>query len=67
MYQAFDKFLARNTWHTMHPIDEKVFFLCLSTVVMDSKFSPEAMGEYMLQKTRPPALGDTEHPFAYCC
>jgi len=62
MYRAFDKFLARNTWHTRHPNDEKIFFLALSSVVKNSKFNPEELGEYMRQKTGPsPNVKD--HPF----
>jgi hypothetical protein len=64
MYQAFDKFLARDTWHTRDANDEKLFFLALSSVVKDSKFSPEGMGDYMRQKTRPsPNVED--HPFEH--
>jgi hypothetical protein len=61
MYKAFDKFLAVSTWHTQHPLDEKRFFVALSSVVKDSKFNPDAMGKYMQEKTRPPNVEG--HPF----
>jgi|GEM_PF-763308 len=62
MYQAFDKFLATGTWHTPHPNDRTRFFLILSSVVKDSKFNPDAMGEYMRQKTHP-GIEVKDHPF----
>lgn len=48
---VFGPFVARDTWHTFHPLDEKVFFQCLHKVVAASDFSPEAMGEY-IRETR---------------
>jgi hypothetical protein len=59
-YNVFDPFLARDTWHTFHPLDEKVFFQCLHKVVHDPEFSPEAMGDYIRNARRI----DEESPFA---
>ena len=64
MYQAFDKFLALDTWHTRSQFDEKIFFLALSSVVKDGKFNPEEMGSYMRQKTRPSSNVE-DHPFEH--
>lgn len=50
MYQAFDDFLAMDTWYTRHPLDEKRFFVALSKVVSDPKFSADELGRYMRQK-----------------
>jgi hypothetical protein len=46
-YSVFDKFLAVETWHTSHPLDDKRFFLCLHEIVDLSDFSAQAMGEHM--------------------
>ena len=51
MYEAFDKFLARGTWHTQHQLDEDFFFVSLASVIKDPKFNPDALGEYIRQKT----------------
>jgi hypothetical protein len=40
-YNVFDPFLSRDTWHTFHPLDERMFFQCLHKVVRDPDFSPE--------------------------
>jgi len=61
MYEAFDKFLAVETWYTAHPLDEKRFFKALQPVVRSAEFSPEAMGDYMRQKTQPP--NNQENPY----
>lgn len=50
MYEAFDKFLARDTWHTSHPLDEREFYRCLHEVVHSPNFNPDQMGEYFRQK-----------------
>lgn len=50
MYEAFDKFLARDTWHTSHPLDEQVFYRCLHEVIGDEEFSPDEMGDYIREQ-----------------
>lgn len=62
MYEAFDRFLERDTWHTRHPNDERRFREALRKVVKNPLFSPDEMGEYMRQKTRG-SVGVTSHPF----
>ena len=47
MYEEFDQFLQRTTWHTRHATDEEQFFAALRRVVTDRAFNPEKMGEYM--------------------
>jgi hypothetical protein len=49
-YDVFDSFLARATWHTSHPNDERAFYRCLREVVARPDFSPDSMGEYMRNK-----------------
>jgi hypothetical protein len=51
MYEAFDKFLAMDTWYSAHPLDGKRFFQALDHVVRDEAFDADAMGKYMFQKT----------------
>jgi hypothetical protein len=46
-YSAFDSFLARDTWHTSHPLDDREFYRCLRTVVELPDFSPDKMGDYI--------------------
>lgn len=46
-YNAFDPFLARDTWHTTHALDDGVFYRCLHTVVELPDFSPEEMGNHI--------------------
>jgi hypothetical protein len=50
MYQVFDEFLAIETWHTCHPLDERRFFRALHQVVRNPEFSVEALRRYMLHK-----------------
>jgi len=52
MYEEFDQFLQRTTWHTMHSMDEEQFFSALRRVVTDRAFNPEKMGEYMTARGR---------------
>jgi hypothetical protein len=58
-YGVFDPFLARETWHTSHPLDDKAFYRCLFEVVDLPDFSPETMGEYMRSTKE---ISD-DHPF----
>ena len=50
MYEAFDSFLKRETWHTNHDLDRKAFFQVLSRIVKDPKFNPDEMGNYITQQ-----------------
>lgn len=50
MYEAFDNFLAMDTWHTRHPLDEKRFFIALNKVVTEPKFNADELGRYMREK-----------------
>ena len=50
MYDVFDKFLSRETWHTTHALDDQAFYVCLQKVVTAPDFSPDTMGEYFRKK-----------------
>jgi hypothetical protein len=58
-YDVFDPFLARETWHTSHLLDDKAFYCCLYDVVDLPDFSPETMGKYMRSAKK---IAD-DHPF----
>jgi len=60
-YKVFDPFLARDTWHTMHPSDEKIFYQCLHKVVELSDFAAEAMGDYFKEMKN---INSPNHPMA---
>lgn len=60
-YVAFDPFLSRETWHTSHPLDDKVFFQCLHKVIDQPDFSPESMGDYIRAAK---GVDSYEHHFA---
>jgi hypothetical protein len=64
LYEAFDRFLSVDTWHTRHPSDEERFFIALKMVVTDLTFNPDNMGEYFRQKKKV-SRDDEEHPFNY--
>jgi hypothetical protein len=59
-YNVFDPFLACQTWHTSHPLDEQRFFKCLSKVVDHPDFNPESMGDYIRGKQN---IDTDEHHF----
>ncbi len=50
LYEAFDKFLALDTWHTRHPSDQRRFYIALSSVIKDPQFNPDRLGEYIRKK-----------------
>lgn len=50
LYEAFDKFLQVDTWHTRHPSDEERFFKVLASVVKDPRFNPDSLGAYIREK-----------------
>jgi hypothetical protein len=50
LYEAFDKFLQIDTWHTRHPNDEERFFKVLASVIEDSSFNPDNLGAYIREK-----------------
>ncbi|MCJ9721131.1 hypothetical protein MOV66_04480 [Agrobacterium sp. SHOUNA12C] len=50
MYHVFDPFLARDTWHTSHALDDKVFYICLEKVVTAPGFNPDQMREQFITK-----------------
>jgi hypothetical protein len=62
LYEALDKFLAVDTWHTGHPNDEGRFFVALEKVVKDPKFNADSLGEYMRGK-KGVSRDDSENPF----
>jgi hypothetical protein len=62
-YGVFDPFLARATWHTSHPNDERAFYRCLREVAEHQDFSPDGMGQYM-RDSKGVKSGDYDHPFA---
>jgi hypothetical protein len=61
MYEVFDSFLAKDTWHTPHPLDRRRFFQALHEVVTDPKFNPDAMANYMRHK-KGVDHDDVDHP-----
>ena len=50
MYEVFDTFLGKETWHTRHDFDEIRFFRCLKEIVKKPAFDPDKMGEYLQEK-----------------
>ena len=50
MYDAFDDFLQRETWHTRHEDDKEQFFRALETVVYNPQFNADRLGEYIGQR-----------------
>ena len=50
MYEAFDDFLAMETWYTREHFDYKRFFIALNKVVTEPKFNADELGRYMRQK-----------------
>lgn len=60
MYEVFDSFLSKDTWHTRHDFDELRFFISLKKVVKNPDFDPDKMGEYMREKAGIP-LDDDEN------
>lgn len=46
MYDAFDDFLAHDTWHTSHDLDGARFYRAPNTVVREPDFSADAMGDH---------------------
>jgi hypothetical protein len=51
MYEVFDTFLAMDTWHTSHPLDDDRFYKALHRIVRDDEFNPDEMGRYLFMKT----------------
>jgi hypothetical protein len=64
MYEVFDKFLAVDTWHTRHPLDEQRFFIALATVAKNPKFNPDDLGAYIRAK-KGVSRDNEEHPFNF--
>lgn len=62
MYEAFDAFLAVDTWHTGHPSDGERFYKVLHEVVQKPGFNPDQMGQHMREKLGVP-IDDEDHPF----
>jgi hypothetical protein len=58
MYEAFDSFIAVETWHTRHPSDEERFYIALSKVVWSKDFSAEQMAGYLRKKLK---LSSADH------
>ena len=50
MYEVFDSYLNRDTWHTNHDLDRQRFMQVLAGVVHDDEFNPDEMRKYMLEK-----------------
>lgn len=61
MYEAFDTFLATETWHTSHNFDDQRFNLALNQVVRNAEFDPERMAEYFRVRV---GANDEDHPFS---
>ena len=47
MYEAFDSFLASDSWHASHATDDEGFFRALALEVGRPDFDPDAMGAYL--------------------
>jgi hypothetical protein len=47
MYEAFDDYLNRDTWHTRNEQEDEAFHRALGTVVNNPDFDPDEMGDYM--------------------
>ena len=60
-YSAFDYFLDRDTWHTFHHNDQKIFFQVLHRVIREPSFDPDKLREYMREKKD---VSDEHHPFS---
>ena len=52
MYEALDKFLQNDTWHTRHSYDEQRFFVALNDIVRLDDFNADAMAEYFRTKLK---------------
>lgn len=63
MYQALDKFMNIETWHSRHPLDEARFFKALHNIVHDPDFNADEMAEYMREKVGIDR-NDEQHPYA---
>lgn len=50
MYAAFDRFLAVETWHTTHALDDQRFYKVLGEVVTSKGFNPDDMGNYFREQ-----------------
>ncbi|MBK1793714.1 hypothetical protein JHL21_04310 [Devosia sp. WQ 349] len=46
MYDVFDEYLNRDTWHTPDSLEDNVFHRTLRKVVDNINFTPDAMGDY---------------------
>jgi hypothetical protein len=64
LYEAFDKFLNTDTWHTRHAYDEERFFIALEKVIKDPQFNPDRLGEYMREKKNV-SRDDAENAFNF--
>ncbi|KRA76184.1 hypothetical protein ASD89_00175 [Caulobacter sp. Root656] len=51
MYEAFNRYLATDTWHKSHPNDDERFYRALATVVGRSEFNADQMGEHFRKVT----------------
>lgn len=50
MYEVFDQFLSKDTWHEHHPVDDEHFLRLLAKIVWNKDFSAESMADYMSAK-----------------
>ncbi|HTQ14388.1 MAG TPA: hypothetical protein VMH86_10980 [Rhizomicrobium sp.] len=50
MYEVFDAFLAMDTWHTSHSLDDQRFYRALDTVVRDPDFNADDLRRYLREK-----------------
>ncbi|SFV26843.1 hypothetical protein SAMN05216456_0130 [Devosia crocina] len=49
MYEVFDSYLNRDTWHAREEAEDEAFFTALGQVLANPGFDPDAMGDYMRQ------------------
>lgn len=63
MYEIFDSYLGRDTWHVGHAGDDGAFFSALSEAMKNQDFNSDEMGEYMRARKNV-AYEDRESGFA---
>jgi hypothetical protein len=49
MYQVFDPYLERETWHADDQAEDQIFYALLAQIIDRPDFDPAAMGDYIRQ------------------
>ena len=50
MYEAMNKYIDVDTWHSAHPLDDQRFYEALAKIIHHPDFDSEAMGAYMRER-----------------